>query len=377
MKGPLIRIVDASLGAEAQVRLVVSGVSDLDRLQRAWSSSGAALERVGDRVQATTTVQALARAAGRALDGTEAVALDKTLASAVAAWGAPSPDVPLPHGGALRCSVRPLVMGVVNVTPDSFADGGLLYPAGHPERAVEHGRALVAEGADVLDVGGESTRPGAAAVPVEEELARVVPVLEGLADVGVPRSIDTTKPEVARSAVDAGATVVNDVSAARNPDMLAVVAERGVAYVLMHTRGTPGDMSQHATYGDVTAEVYEFIAAGLDRCVDAGIPPERILVDPGIGFAKTAHHSLTLLRAIRQLRGLGHAVLVGPSRKSFLGAVLGDVGPQERLEGSLACAALATEAGAGVVRVHDVGASVRAMRAAHAVATGTLEWARL
>jgi dihydropteroate synthase len=377
MTGPLVRVVEAGLGPEAQVRLVVSGISDPDRLQRAWASSGAVLERVGERIHATTTVQALARAAGRALPTDEAMHLDRVLGRSVAAWQAPSTDVPLPAGAAapaLWTSLRPLVMGVVNVTPDSFADGGLLYPDGHPDRAVAHAQELVAQGADILDVGGESTRPGAEPVEVAEELARVLPVLEALRDVPVPCSIDTRKAEVARAATAAGAAIVNDVSGGADPDLIAAVAESGAAYVLMHTRGTPADMQQHATYQDVLAEVYEFLADGLERCVAAGIDRARILVDPGLGFAKTAEHNLVLLRGIRQLRGLGHPVVVGASRKSFLGTLMDGAAPDDRLEGSLACAALAVAGGVSVLRVHDVRQTVRLARVAHAVGTGLQQW---
>ncbi|MBW3603129.1 MAG: dihydropteroate synthase [Actinobacteria bacterium] len=258
-------------------------------------------------------------------------------------------------------------MGVVNVTPDSFSDGGLLYPEGHPGVGAGHARRLADEGADVLDVGGESTRPGAVAVAEAEELRRVVPVLQALADVDAVRSVDTTRPAVATAAVAAGADIVNDVSGGRDPRLLEAVAATGAAYVLMHSRGTPGDMQTRTDYDDVVAEVYEYLAAGVARCAAAGIDPRRILVDPGIGFAKTAVQNLLLLRAVRQFRGLGRPVLVGASRKSFLGRVLGDGGADERLEASLACAALAVREGASVLRVHDVAATVRAVRVADAV----------
>jgi dihydropteroate synthase len=242
-------------------------------------------------------------------------------------------------------------MGVVNVTPDSFSDGGLLYPESHPETAIAHGRRLLSEGADVLDVGGESTRPGAAPIDVEEELRRVTPVIEGLVEAGAICSIDTRKPEVARAALDAGAVIVNDVSGAADPRVLDVTAAAGAGYVLMHSRGTPEDMQQLATYEDVVAEVYEFLADGLERCLDAGIALDGVMVDPGLGFAKTPEHNLALLRALRQFRGLGRPVLVGASRKSFLGEPLGGGGPSDRLEGSLACATSAVLAGAAGLRV--------------------------
>lgn len=264
---------------------------------------------------------------------------------------------------------RCLVMGVVNVTPDSFSDGGVLYPDGHPQTAIAHGLRLLEEGADVLDVGGESTRPGATPVPVEEELRRVVPVIEALADAGAVVSVDTSKPEVARAGVAAGAVIVNDVSGGADPELLAAVAETGAAYVLMHTRGTPAEMAGLAHYEDVVAEVYEFLAEGLARCQAAGIDLARVAVDPGLGFAKTADHNLALLRALPQLRGLGRPVLVGASRKSFLGRLLDGAGPDDRLEGSLACAAAGVLGGASLLRVHEVRATVRVARVAHAIAT--------
>lgn len=364
---PLVRIEDAGLGADAQVRLVLSGIPEPDDLVRAWASSGATIERAGDRLRATTTVEALARAVGRTLGPEVAASFDGVLRGAVAGWRRPAPAVGLPDGTTLACDAGPLVMGVVNVTPDSFSDGGAIYPDGHPDAAIALGRSLVDQGADLLDVGGESTRPGAEPVDAGEERDRVLPVLEGLAGAGVPLSVDTAKADVAKEALAAGATIVNDVSGGRDPDLLGAAADAGAAYVLMHTRGTPRDMQQHTDYDDVVAEVFEFLADGLQRCVDAGIAAERVLVDPGIGFAKTAEQNLRLLRDLRQLRSLGRPVLVGASRKSFIGAVTDAPDPADRLEGSLACAVLATAAGAAVVRVHDVAATVRAVRVARAI----------
>ena len=207
---------------------------------------------------------------------------------------------------------------------------------------------------------------------VDAELARVIPVVKGLAGQGVPISVDTTKAPVAEAAVAAGATIVNDVSGARHPGLLEAVARSEAAYVLMHTRGTPKDMQQRTDYDDVVAEVFEFLAAGLRHCERAGIDRARVLVDAGLGFAKTTGQNLRLLQALRQFRSLGRPVLVGASRKSFLGRILGADDPDERLEGSLACAALAAHWGAGVIRVHDVAATVRAVRTAHAVTVGRL-----
>ena len=273
---------------------------------------------------------------------------------------APTPPLRLPHG-QLACAPEPAVMGIVNLTPDSFADGGTLYPEGHPEAGLAYAAGLLAEGAAVVDVGGESTRPGAIPVPAEEEARRVVPVVSGLAAEGAIASVDTTKPEVARAAVAAGAQIVNDVGGGE-PGLLEVVAETGCAYVLMHSRGTPATMRDLTDYDDVVAEVTAFLAEGLERCVAAGIDLDRVAVDPGIGFAKTADQSVALLRAVPRLRGLGRPVLVGASRKSFLASLLDGAPVSDRLEGSLAVAAVAAADGAGILRVHDVAATVRAVR---------------
>ena len=370
---PVIRVEQAGLGADAQVRLVVSGALDLDRLRSVWSSSGATVANVGGRLHATTTVQALARAAGRAFGAEQAHHFESVLLEAIAAWEGTPPRVPAATG-LLLTDARPLVMGIVNVTPDSFAEQSPLYPDDHPDAAIAFGERLAAEGADILDVGGESTRPGADPVPLDEELRRVLPVVTALAGSGSAVSIDTSKAEVAAAALQAGAAIVNDVSGARNPDLLRVAGDAGAAYVLMHSRGTPQDMTTLTEYTDVVAEVYEYLAAALQRCVDAGIATDRIIVDPGLGFAKNAGQNLELLRGLRQLKSLGRPVLVGASRKSFLGALLDDADTDDRLEGSLACVAEAVSQGAAIVRVHDVAASVRVARVARAIATASLDW---
>ena len=261
-------------------------------------------------------------------------------------------------------------MGIVNVTPDSFSDGGLLYPQDHPQRAIAHAVDLLAWGAAIIDVGGESSRPRSQPVAVDEELGRVMPVVTALVERGAVVSIDTVKAEVADAAVRAGARIVNDVSGARYPELLEVVAASDAAYVLMHTRSTPADMHRHTDYTDVIAEVYEYLADGLARLESAGIPRERVIVDPGIGFAKGLQHNLALLRELRQFRGLGRPVLVGASRKSFIGKLL-DADTDERLEGSLAAAVVATLAGVGVIRVHDVAETKRALTVASAIAHPT------
>jgi dihydropteroate synthase len=243
------------------------------------------------------------------------------------------------------------LMGVVNVTPDSFSDGGLYLD---PEAAIAHGRALVASGADILDVGGESTRPGAAPVGAEEELRRVVPVIEGLRDLNCEISVDTSKASVAAAALDAGATIVNDVTALRgDPEMAALCAERGTTVVLMHMLGEPRTMQDDPRYDDVVADVGAFLAGRLEAAVAAGVGEEDVWLDPGIGFGKTAAHNLELLRRLGELRELGRPLVIGTSRKSFIGRVDGS-GPGERLGGTIASSVLAAAEGAEVLRVHDV-----------------------
>lgn len=268
--------------------------------------------------------------------------------------------------GAWRLELEaPRILGVVNLTPDSFSDGGALTDL---HQAVAHARRLVDEGADMLDVGGESTRPGAAEVPADEELKRVLPFLREVAGtLGVPISIDTRKARVAAAALEAGAAVVNDVSGlAFDRDMAAVVAEHGAGLVLMHMRGTPADMRQRARYDDVVAEVTAELQMALDRALDAGIAADRIVLDPGIGFAKDARHSLELLGRLGELAALGYPLLVGPSRKSFLGHVH-EVPPRERVAGTVAACVLAWDRGARLFRVHDVAPVAQALAVAHAV----------
>jgi dihydropteroate synthase len=268
------------------------------------------------------------------------------------------PRTSLPQG-------RTLVMGVVNVTPDSFSDGGRFLDA---EAAVAHGLRLVEQGADLLDVGGESTRPGGAPVDAAEERARTERVVRELARrAGVPVSIDTTKAEVAEAALDAGAEVVNDVSGLqRDPRLGALVAARGAGLVLMHMRGTPADMQERATYADLHGEVLMELHLALQRALDAGVPTARIALDPGLGFAKTAEHNLSLLRRQRELLQLGRPLLVGPSRKSFLGKLTGRPAA-ERVVSSAAACALSAAAGAALVRMHDVREAREALAVADAV----------
>lgn len=258
---------------------------------------------------------------------------------------------------------RPLVMGVVNVTPDSFSDGGRYLPA---QAAIDHARRLVEEGADLLDIGGESSRPGAEPVPLEEELRRVMPVLEAAVALGVPVSVDTMKPQVMRAAIDAGAAMVNDILALRAPGALEAVAGSDVAVCLMHMQGEPRTMQVNPIYGDVVREVRDFLAERVAAAEAAGIERSRIVVDPGFGFGKDRSHNLALFRNLPVFAALGVPVLVGLSRKSVLGRLTGrDV--NERLAASLAAAVLAVERGAHIVRVHDVAATRDALAVLGAV----------
>ncbi|HEU4626491.1 MAG TPA: dihydropteroate synthase [Steroidobacteraceae bacterium] len=263
----------------------------------------------------------------------------------------------------------PVVMGIVNVTPDSFSDGGRFLDA---RRAVEHGRRLVEEGAAILDIGGESTRPGAMPVSVDEELRRVIPVIEGLAGEKAILSIDTSKPAVMKAAAAAGAGLINDVYALRLPGALETAAESGCAVCLMHMQGEPRTMQQDPRYGDVVNEVKAFLAERVQSCRALGIPPERIAIDPGFGFGKTLAHNAALLRGLDVLAAMqpaqpdGMPLLVGLSRKSMLGKILGKPA-DERVYGSIALAVMAVLKGARIVRAHDVAATVDAMKTVAAI----------
>jgi dihydropteroate synthase len=262
----------------------------------------------------------------------------------------------------------PVVMGVVNVTPDSFSDGGSWLA---PDAAIAHGNDLAVQGASILDIGGESTRPGAQPVPEDEELRRVLPVLEGLAG-GRPRlSIDTSKAAVAAAALDAGATIVNDVTALRGDVAMArLVAERGCEVVLMHMLGQPRTMQDAPRYDDVVADVRGFLAERVRYAQSQGIAAERIWLDPGIGFGKTTDHNLELLARLDELLDLGRPIVIGTSRKTFLGTIANGRGPGERLPGTIATNVLALARGASVFRVHDVAAVRDALLAAAAVLRG-------
>jgi dihydropteroate synthase len=271
--------------------------------------------------------------------------------------------------GALRCGRfelalgRPLVMGVVNVTPDSFYDGGR---HADPQAAIGHARRLAEQGADLLDIGGESSRPGAAPVTAEDELARILPVLEGIADLRVPVSVDTTKPEVMRIALAHGAAMINDITALAAPGALELVAASDAAVCLMHMQGSPRTMQAEPTYADVVAEVRDFLATRAAACTAAGIAQDRIVVDPGFGFGKTVEHNLTLLARLGEIAALGFPVLAGWSRKSSLGRITGRPA-DDRLAASVAAAMLAVQHGARIVRVHDVAATRDALAVLAAV----------
>jgi dihydropteroate synthase len=257
------------------------------------------------------------------------------------------------------------LMGIVNVTPDSFSDGGVFFDT---DRAVAHGLELACQGADILDIGGESTRPGSFPVPAEEELRRILPVVEALRkQTAVLLSVDTTKAAVARAALGAGVDIVNDISALRlDPAMASVVGASGAGLVLMHMKGTPRTMQESPRYDDLMGEIGAFLSERVREAEAAGISPGRIVIDPGIGFGKTGGHNLTLLNRLAELEAVGRPICVGLSRKAFIGRILG-LPPGERLEGTIAAAVLAISRGARILRVHDVGAVAKAVRVAEAV----------
>ena len=259
---------------------------------------------------------------------------------------------------------RTLVMGVLNVTPDSFSDGGRFAD---PDAAVSHGLAMAAAGADLVDVGGESTRPGSARVDAAEEARRVVPVVRSLAAAGVAVSIDTMKPSVAAAAVEAGAAVINDVTALADPEMRRIAADAGAGVVLMHMAGTPETMQDDPHYDDVVEEVAGFLAVRAARAEASGVDPAAICIDPGIGFGKDLGHNLSLLAGIPRLASLGYPVMVGASRKRFLTGILGDLTAEERDAPTAAAHVLAIAGGAAAIRVHDVVTGLRTARVADAI----------
>jgi len=272
----------------------------------------------------------------------------------------------------IELSSKTIIMGIVNVTPDSFSDGGMYTQGGPPEtaRAVDAALTMVDEGADIIDVGGESTRPGSARVSAEEELDRVIPVIEGIRrHSSIPVSIDTYKSVVAVAAAKAGASMINDISACRmDPEMAVTAAATGCALVLMHMKGRPEDMQKDPAYVDVVSEVSGFLLERATAAEAAGVSKERILIDPGIGFGKTVGHNLTLINRLDILAALGYPVVLGVSRKAFIGSITGGAGPMDRLEGTLAACVAGIMRGASILRVHDVSAVTKAAAVADAVA---------
>lgn len=259
------------------------------------------------------------------------------------------------------------VMGILNVTPDSFSDGGRHFSL---QQAVKHAGLMVSQGADILDIGGESTRPGAAAVSEKEELERVIPVVEAIRrEMDVPISVDTSKPQVMREAAKAGATLINDVNALRAPGALEVVQETGLPVCLMHMQGEPRTMQRSPSYQNVVDDVLDFLKQRIDACVEQGIDRRKIWIDPGFGFGKTLEHNLALLKHLERFQELDVPVLAGISRKSMIGQILGGVPPEERIIGSVAAAMLAVERGAQIIRVHDVKETVDALKIMQAVQT--------
>ncbi|XFA74158.1 dihydropteroate synthase [Thermosynechococcaceae cyanobacterium Okahandja] len=267
---------------------------------------------------------------------------------------------------ALVWGKRTYVMGILNITPDSFSDGGDFF---NPASAIAHALEMVTAGADVIDVGGESTRPGASSIPVSAELARVLPVIEGIRQrSAIPISIDTTRAEVARAAVAAGANIVNDVSGGQaDAAMFATVAELGVPYILMHRRGTPATMQQLTDYEDLIGDLRRYFQAQTQQAIAQGIPPAHLMLDPGLGFAKTTPQNLQLLRQLSAFKSLGYPLLIGPSRKRFIGDTLHQPDPKARVWGTAVACSHAIGQGADMVRVHDVAAMVQVCRMADAL----------
>lgn len=269
-------------------------------------------------------------------------------------------------GKVLDLGGRTHIMGILNVTPDSFSDGGQYA---RMDQALAHAREMAAAGADIIDIGGESTRPGAEPLTEEEELRRIIPLIQRLSsELMVPLSVDTYKASVAKKALQAGAGIVNDISGLRfSPDMARVVADHGAAVVIMHIQGTPRDMQQNPVYDDVVGEVMSYLAEGIQLAEKAGVDREKVLIDPGIGFGKTLEHNLTLVNRLEEFRALGRPIVLGTSRKKFIGTVLDIPVPEQRVDGTAATVAIGIERGAQIVRVHDVGKMAQVARMTDAI----------
>jgi dihydropteroate synthase len=267
-------------------------------------------------------------------------------------------------------------MGVLNVTPDSFSDGGLHFDTG---KAVDHAIRLVADGADIIDIGGESTRPGSREVALDEELRRTIPVIDALVSkIRVPISIDTYKAEVAKRALDAGASIVNDISGLRfDPRMAEVVASRGIPVIIMHIKGTPRNMQSNPCYEALIPEIMDYLRVSISIATDAGIDGHKIIIDPGIGFGKTFYHNLQIVKHLEEFALLQKPIAVGVSRKAFIGKILGGASPEDRLEGTAAAVAIAIFNGAHIVRVHDVKEMARVAKVADAIKEGRMGPAQL
>ncbi len=352
------------LGGEAAGRLAPHALLRLVRVDGAAPELGQALRAEGG--------EAVAAGDAQVLIGTEAqfAALARELPVAVAPIRRALHHFDTPTG-TLHCGPYTLplgkktyVMGIVNVTPDSFSGDGV-----GADDALRRAEAMLADGADILDVGGESTRPGADPVSLEEELRRVVPTVRALAGLGVPVSVDTYKSAVARAAVEAGATLLNDISGLRfDLAMAPLAAEAGLPVIVMHIQGEPRTMQAHPVYHDLMTEICAYLQDSTDLAVAAGVPRAQVVLDPGFGFGKTPTHNLDILRRLRELTSYGQPVLLGPSRKATIGKVLGDLPPTERVEGTAAAVVAGILHGADIVRVHDVKAIARAARLADAVA---------
>ncbi len=267
-------------------------------------------------------------------------------------------------------SIKTQIMAVVNLTPDSFSGDGLLARGASIQQAIDYVQELIAQGANIIDVGGESSRPGAKPVSKKEEIKRIIPLIKKLSKrIKAPISVDTYKPEVAREALDSGASIVNDITGLRNPRMIEVIAKSKARVIIMHMKGTPRNMQKNPQYESLMDEIIEYLAAAIKRAQDSGIDKKRIIVDPGIGFGKTVEHNLEILRNLKELKILSCPILIGPSRKSFIGKIL-ELPPQERLSGTLASLVIAVMNGANIVRVHDVKFAAQALRITDAIKNG-------